>query len=76
MGLPTVPEWMLGVVALLHAANVNTDNRRNRKNALKIRMTIVSYLSGSQIAAHRRPASASRLSVGSKVNLTLYGAQP
>jgi ribosomal protein L34 len=74
MGLPTVPDTTPGVVPLLHAANANTNNRRNRKNAFEIRMTTVSYLSGSQIAARRKPPSASRLSVGSKGIFTLEGA--
>jgi hypothetical protein len=56
---------MLGGVPLWHAINVNSNKRRNRKNAFEIRMTTVSYLSGSQIAACRRPLSISRLSVGS-----------
>jgi len=76
MGLPKVPDTGGGVVPLWHAANVNTNNRRNRKNALKIRMTTVSFLAGSQIAARRRLLSTSRLSVGNKGILTLYGAQP
>jgi hypothetical protein len=76
MGLPTVPDTTPGVVPLWHAVNANTNNRMRRKNAFEIRMTTGSYLSGSQIAARRRPLSASRLSIGSKGILTLYGAQP